>query len=87
MDAIATYSILNFNVNIPDWLQDSLRAASSAADEPVGDHTLLIAEAFQFAYQLHEGQYRKSGEPYIAHPIAVADLLRDLGGKIGRAHV
>lgn len=81
MDAIATYSILNFNVNIPDWLQDSLRAASSAADEPVGDHTLLIAEAFQFAYQLHEGQYRKSGEPYIAHPIAVADLLRDLGGN------
>ncbi|NEO17030.1 MAG: bifunctional (p)ppGpp synthetase/guanosine-3',5'-bis(diphosphate) 3'-pyrophosphohydrolase [Moorea sp. SIO4G2] len=81
MDAIATYSILNFNVEIPDWLQYCLKAASSAAEEPVGDHTLLIAEAFKFAYQLHEGQYRKSGEPYIAHPIAVADLLRDLGGN------
>jgi len=36
--------------------------------------------AFNFAHKLHEGQYRKSGEPYIAHPIAVAGLLRDLGG-------
>ncbi|HBL61855.1 MAG TPA: (p)ppGpp synthetase [Cyanobacteria bacterium UBA8803] len=37
--------------------------------------------AFEFAYQLHKGQYRASGEPYIAHPVAVAGLLRDLGGN------
>lgn len=40
----------------------------------------LICRAFEFAYHLHQGQYRKSGEPYIAHPVAVAGLLRDLGG-------
>jgi len=32
-------------------------------------------------HELHQGQYRKSGEPYICHPVAVAGLLRDLGGS------
>jgi len=40
----------------------------------------VICKAFEFAYNLHEGQYRASGEPYIMHPVAVAGLLRDLGG-------
>lgn len=40
----------------------------------------LVRRAFEFAYQLHQGQRRASGEPYICHPIAVAGLLRDLGG-------
>lgn len=47
---------------------------------PLESDTDLICRAFNFAYKLHEGQYRKSGVPYIAHPIAVAGLLRDLGG-------
>lgn len=42
--------------------------------------TDIICRAFEFAYQLHQGQYRASGEPYIMHPVAVAGLLRDLGG-------
>ena len=79
MKAIATTSTLDFNP--PDWLQECLIAVSSAADEPVPDDTKLICRAFEFAYQLHEGQYRASGEPYIAHPVAVAGLLRDLGGS------
>jgi GTP diphosphokinase / guanosine-3',5'-bis(diphosphate) 3'-diphosphatase len=41
----------------------------------------LICKAFNFGYQLHQGQVRASGEPYIAHPVAVAGLLRDLGGS------
>lgn len=40
----------------------------------------LVRQAFEFAHTLHEGQKRASGEPYICHPIAVAGLLRDLGG-------
>ena len=37
-----------------------------------------IQAAYDFAYQAHEGQRRRSGEPYITHPVAVADLLADL---------
>lgn len=79
MDALATTSTLDLNV--PDWLQDCLKATSSTATEPVPDDIVLISRAFEFAYQLHKGQYRASGEPYIAHPVAVAGLLRDLGGS------
>jgi len=50
-------------------------------DERRYSDAALIGRAFEFAYQLHEGQYRKSGEPYIFHPLAVAGLLRDLGGS------
>jgi GTP diphosphokinase / guanosine-3',5'-bis(diphosphate) 3'-diphosphatase len=37
-----------------------------------------IREAYEFGAQAHEGQKRLSGEPYIAHPVAVADILADL---------
>ena len=33
-----------------------------------------IKKAFQFADAAHLGQYRHSGEPYISHPVAVAEL-------------
>ncbi|MGK7933035.1 MAG: bifunctional (p)ppGpp synthetase/guanosine-3',5'-bis(diphosphate) 3'-pyrophosphohydrolase [Microcystaceae cyanobacterium] len=62
---------------IPSWLTDCMVHYESY---PHAEDVGLICRAFNFAYQLHEGQYRKSGEPYIAHPVAVAGLLRDLGG-------
>lgn len=34
-----------------------------------------IREAYEFAEQAHSGQVRKSGEPYILHPLAVAEIL------------
>ncbi|MCA1554057.1 MAG: bifunctional (p)ppGpp synthetase/guanosine-3',5'-bis(diphosphate) 3'-pyrophosphohydrolase, partial [Chloroflexi bacterium] len=37
-----------------------------------------IRRAYEFASQAHREQKRRSGEPYIAHPIAVAELLADL---------
>lgn len=63
-------------VDIPSWLRECF---VHQHDDNESDAD-LICRAFSFAYQLHEGQMRKSGEPYIAHPIAVATLLRSLGG-------
>ncbi|MGA8942132.1 MAG: bifunctional (p)ppGpp synthetase/guanosine-3',5'-bis(diphosphate) 3'-pyrophosphohydrolase [Thermoactinomyces sp.] len=37
-----------------------------------------LREAYEFAREAHEGQTRKSGEPYINHPVAVAGILADL---------
>ncbi len=39
----------------------------------------LLYEAFTYADTEHHGQLRKSGEPYIIHPLAVADIVADLG--------
>ena len=38
-----------------------------------------VLRAFQVGAQAHEGQTRKSGEPYITHPVAVAGILAELG--------
>ena len=35
----------------------------------------LVERAFSFSESAHRGQYRKSGEPYITHPLAVASIL------------
>jgi guanosine-3',5'-bis(diphosphate) 3'-pyrophosphohydrolase len=34
-----------------------------------------LEEAYSFSDAAHQGQYRKSGEPYISHPVAVAEIL------------
>ena len=39
----------------------------------------LIEEVYRFAEDLHKGQFRKSGEPYILHPLNVALILAKLG--------
>jgi GTP pyrophosphokinase len=41
--------------------------------------TALIERAYDAAERAHRGQQRKSGEPYITHPVAVAQILADLG--------
>jgi len=79
----------SYDIELPDWLQRCLIPGSAsvpASGTPDADSAPeldmgLICRAFQFAYDLHEGQRRASGEPYIAHPVAVAGLLRDLGGS------
>jgi len=42
------------------------------------DEVERVQEAYDFAFQAHHGQRRRSGEPYITHPVAVAGLLADL---------
>ena len=38
-----------------------------------------IKMAGEYAESLHEGQFRVSGDPYISHPVAVAEIASDLG--------
>jgi GTP pyrophosphokinase len=80
----ATTATSTFECVIPDWLQQCLIAQDNGGEttsvNTKADND-LVCRAFEFAYTLHEGQTRKSGEPYICHPVAVAGLLRDLGGS------
>lgn len=46
----------------------------------------LITKAFNFAKEAHKGVRRRSGEPYIMHPLAVAQIACE-EIEIGRAHV
>ncbi|MEJ3405931.1 bifunctional (p)ppGpp synthetase/guanosine-3',5'-bis(diphosphate) 3'-pyrophosphohydrolase [Rathayibacter sp. YIM 133350] len=39
----------------------------------------LVERAYATAERAHSGQIRRSGEPYITHPVAVAQILADLG--------
>ncbi|UWN49989.1 Guanosine-3',5'-bis(diphosphate) 3'-pyrophosphohydrolase [Alcanivorax sp. ALC70] len=37
-----------------------------------------VVRAYHFAESAHEGQYRRTGDPYITHPLAVANILVDM---------
>ena len=42
------------------------------------DDLSVVEAAYAYACEAHKGQVRKSGEPYIIHPISVAQTLADL---------
>jgi guanosine-3',5'-bis(diphosphate) 3'-pyrophosphohydrolase len=44
---------------------------------PTADVSVL-EKAYTFSEKAHEGQFRRSGEPYISHPLSVAGILADL---------
>ncbi len=54
-------------------LEDKYRAHRSGAELD------LLSRAFLFAAERHRGQTRKTGEPYLAHPLEVAHLLAEMG--------
>ncbi len=47
-------------------------------NHPKGD-LAIIGRAYQVASDKHSGQKRQSGEPYITHPLAVAQILAEMG--------
>ena len=53
-------------------LEEQIRTYNSTMDFD------RLHEAFVFAYDSHDGQKRKSGEPYIIHPLAVAQIVAEL---------
>ena len=42
------------------------------------DRVVLVEEALDYAREMHKGQLRRSGEPYIEHPVNAAKYLADL---------
>jgi guanosine-3',5'-bis(diphosphate) 3'-pyrophosphohydrolase len=77
-----TYPLPN-DCCLPNWLTTCLHthSAPDCGQEPTDkSNNHLVGKAFEFAYALHKGQRRASGEAYICHPVEVASLLRDLGG-------
>jgi GTP diphosphokinase / guanosine-3',5'-bis(diphosphate) 3'-diphosphatase len=42
------------------------------------DQVNHVRRAFFYAEQAHEGQFRRSGEPYVTHPLAVAEILSEM---------
>ena len=53
-------------------LEDKVKAYNPTAD------VRRLFDAFSFADSAHSGQLRKSGEPYIIHPLAVAEIVAEL---------
>ena len=54
-----------------DHLEETIRAYNPSADFP------MIRAAAELAFNAHDGQRRKSGEPYIIHPLAVAQIVAE----------
>jgi guanosine-3',5'-bis(diphosphate) 3'-pyrophosphohydrolase len=54
---------------------DILEKVSSSYTE---DEITLLKKAYVFAARAHKGQIRRSGEPYLSHPLEVANMLADM---------
>ena len=46
-----------------------------------------VKRAYHFSEKCHLGQMRQSGDPYITHPLAVANILADLHMAVSYTHL
>ncbi|MDE1962575.1 MAG: bifunctional (p)ppGpp synthetase/guanosine-3',5'-bis(diphosphate) 3'-pyrophosphohydrolase [Xanthomonadaceae bacterium] len=60
-------------------LPDYVRALKDRLAYLPDDQVARVERAFRVGAHAHAGQARKSGEPYITHPVAVAGILAELG--------
>lgn len=65
----------NAKPDIPLLLEPVARVLQTRKDIDMN----LIVRAYRVADKAHAGQKRKSGEPYITHPVAVATILAEMG--------
>ncbi|RZR96474.1 hypothetical protein BHM03_00025501, partial [Ensete ventricosum] len=47
-------------------------------------HVNILISSVQVAFEAHDGQKRRSGEPFIIHPVEVARILGELVSKLGK---
>ncbi|MDH4184597.1 MAG: HD domain-containing protein, partial [Nitrospinota bacterium] len=63
----------------PEFIIETLRSYSPEADVD------MVWRAYAFAARCHKGQKRVSGEPYLSHPLEVANILTQM--KLGHISV
>ncbi|MBW7916649.1 MAG: bifunctional (p)ppGpp synthetase/guanosine-3',5'-bis(diphosphate) 3'-pyrophosphohydrolase, partial [Trueperaceae bacterium] len=61
--------------SVPAPVPKSLLAATSYLAPP---DAAKLAEAYAFAEEMHRGMLRRSGEPFITHPVAVTEILAEM---------
>src|SRR5580704_11159713 len=74
MEAVTTIDVDKEKKEILNRYRGLLRSCRRKFDE---DEKKLIRKAFNVALEAHKGVRRKSGEPYIYHPIAVARIVAE----------
>ncbi|AKH67993.1 (p)ppGpp synthetase, RelA/SpoT family [Spongiibacter sp. IMCC21906] len=72
------YSIFNPAQSRPEPAQSIDALAQTLAEYLPNDQVQQIKRAYFYAEQAHEGQSRRSGEPYVTHPLAVASILAEM---------
>lgn len=65
----------DYNAYLNGQLQEMVSALARRGVDPA--ELARIEDAFEFAREAHSGQKRKSGEPYIIHPVAVARIVAE----------
>ncbi len=70
--------VLQFNEVLEIYKDYSFNQEAEGEQERFARDEEFLKRAFIFAYKAHRNQKRKTGEPYIIHPIAVAKILADL---------
>lgn len=78
-DSIPTESAPASNTAVPDAMVPELMRPIMVQIANTRINQDRVLHAFEVAERCHRGQYRKSGEPYITHPVAVTQILADLG--------
>ncbi len=73
-------ALLNAVMPTPSALPEDMRALEKGLRRHLRrDRIQAIRRAYHIGASAHQGQTRKSGEPYITHPVAVAQILADIG--------
>ncbi len=72
------YSFFTASHSGPEPAQSIDALAESLAQYLPASQVNQVRRAYYYAEQAHEGQNRRSGEPYVTHPLAVAGILSEM---------